>query len=243
MNPTTLSLSQPLQALAERYLAARRRSGEALLEAAQALAEARAQARHGEWYGFLKATHTSAATAERLLNIHRLAGENLQFAGFVRDNWIGVSVAGLLARPSTPPIVIERVTTRQIAATIEAVQSAIDDVDAQAAAPPYDPSERQAAVMAEYEATNNEIREAMSKMLRAIATTAPALALLQQRLSPDQYAAALDEAELDHAVAEMLLKYATNPPQSLDDLPASFTEKVMPWAVRTYQRPVPPDSE
>ena len=43
---------------------ARQRSGEALLEAARWLSEARAEAQHGEWRVFLEATNTSDDTAE-----------------------------------------------------------------------------------------------------------------------------------------------------------------------------------
>ena len=240
MNPTTTTLSQPLQALAARYLTARRRSGEALLEAAQALAEARALARHGEWYRFLQATQTSSATAERLLNIHRLAQENLQFAGFVRDTWVGVSVAGLLARPSTPAVVIERVTTRQIAPTMEAVQSAIDTVEAQVSAPQPDPAERQAAVANEFQVLDTEIREAQAMMLRGIKTTAPALALLQQRLTSEQFEAVLREEGLDRTLADMLIGCAAKPPESLDDLPESFIVLFMPWALHKHAMQAPP---
>jgi hypothetical protein len=240
MNPTTTTLSQPLQALAARYLTARRRSGEALLEAAQALAEARALARHGEWYRFLEATQTSAATAERLLNIHRLAHENLQFAGFVRDNWVGVSVAGLLARPSTPPVVIERVTTRQIAPTLEAVQSAIDAVDAQASAPQPDPAERQATRASEFTRLEGEIRDAHATILRGLATTAPALGTLQQRLTPEQFDRVLHEEQLDRATADALIGYAAHPPQSLDDLPEAVLTLILEWAQRRYAMPAPP---
>jgi hypothetical protein len=240
MNPTTTTLSQPLQALAERYLTARRRSGEALLEAAQALAEARALAHHGEWYRFLQATQTSAATAERLLNIHRLAHENLQFAGFVRDNWVGVSVAGLLARPSTPPVVIERVTTRQIAPMIEAVQSAIDAVEAQVSAPQPDPAERQAAVATKFQAIDAEIREAQAMMLRGIKTTAPALALLQQRLTPEQFDVVLREEGLDRTLADLLIDCAVKLPESLDDLPELLTAVFLPWALSKHATQAPP---
>jgi hypothetical protein len=234
MNQSTINLSQPLQALAERYLTARRRSGEALLEAALALAEARALARHGEWYRFLAVTRTSAATAERLLNIHRLARENLQFAGFVRDNWVGVSVAGLLARPSTPPIIIERVAAGQLAPTMEAVQSAIDAVEAQVSAPQPDPAEQATAEDAEFNAINTEIREAQAMILRGLATTAPALALLQQRLAPEEFDMVLREEELDHATAEMLIGCAANPPESLDAIPESLMQIVLPWAIRKH---------
>ena len=102
-------LSERLQEIARQYIGARRRSGEALLEAARWLSEARAEAQHGEWYVFLDATSTTEDTADRLLNIHTQAMQNPQFAEAVRTNWIGQSVAALLARPSTPPEVVTEV--------------------------------------------------------------------------------------------------------------------------------------
>jgi hypothetical protein len=99
-------LSERLQEIARQYIGARRRSGEALLEAARWLSEARAEAQHGEWYIFLDATSTNEDAADRLLNIHSQAMQNPQFAEAVRSNWIGQSVAALLARPSTPPDLI-----------------------------------------------------------------------------------------------------------------------------------------
>jgi len=99
-------LSDRLQTIARQYLGARRRSGEALLEAARWLSEARAEAQHGEWQQFLEATGTSDDAAERLLHIHSQAMQNPQFADSVRRNWISQSVAALLARPSTPPEVV-----------------------------------------------------------------------------------------------------------------------------------------
>ncbi|MDQ2995496.1 MAG: hypothetical protein M3R61_00350 [Chloroflexota bacterium] len=100
------TLSERLQEIARQYIGARRRSGEALLEAARWLSEARAEAEHGEWYVFLEATSTTEDTADRLLNIHAQAMQNPQFAEAVRSNWIGQSVAALLARPSTSPDVL-----------------------------------------------------------------------------------------------------------------------------------------
>jgi hypothetical protein len=235
----TTTLSQPLQVLAEQYLAARRRSGEALLEAAQALAEARTLARHGEWYRFLQFTRTSASTAERLLNIYRLAGENLQFAGFVRDNWIGVSVAGLLARPSTPAAVIARVAAGQIAPTMEAVQNAIDSADAQVSAPEADPTEQNTVADATFHTINDEIRAAQTMILRGIRTTAPALALLQQRLTAEEFETVLREDELDRMLADMLIDCAANPPQSIDDLPEELITLVLPWAIRKHSMDTP----
>jgi hypothetical protein len=239
MKSAMLALSQPLQALAERYLSARRRSGEALLEAAQALAAARDLARYGEWYRFLELTQTSASTAERLLNIHRLAHENLQFAGFVRDSWVGVSVAGLLARPSTPPVVIEHVTSGQIAPTLEAVQSAIDAVEEQVSAPQPDPAEQQAAKLQEFDLLDGEICEAQATILRGLTTTAQALALLQQRLTSEQFNLVLHAEQLDRATAELLIGYAAQPPQSLDDLPEAVLTLVLAWAGRKNAMPAP----
>jgi hypothetical protein len=230
----TMTLSQPLQALAEQYLAARRRSGEALLEAALALAQARGLAQHGEWYRFLQLTRTSASTAERLLNIHRLAGENLQFAGFVRDNWIGVSVAGLLARPSTPATVIARVTAGQVAPTMEAVQNAIDGVEAQVSAPEAEPIEQPTAAEVSSDAIDDEIRDAQLLILRGIWTTAPVLARLQQRLPPEVFDIFLREEQMDHGLADLLIRCAANPPQSLNDLPEELITLALPWAIRKH---------
>lgn len=95
-------LSTALQVLAQKFIGARRRSGEALLEAARWLYDARTQAKHGEWGIFLEATGTSDDAAERLLNIHTLAMSDQRFADAVARNWLSQSVAADLARPSTP---------------------------------------------------------------------------------------------------------------------------------------------
>jgi hypothetical protein len=114
-----------MQEIARRYLGARRRSGEALLDAARWLSEARAEAQHGEWQVFLEATSTSDDTAERLLNIHTQAMQNPQFAESIRTNWIGQSVASLLARPSTPPEIIGDVLASPEPPTVAEVQRKI----------------------------------------------------------------------------------------------------------------------
>ncbi len=121
--PPQLGLLSPqLQEYARQYIGARRRSGEALLDAARWLTEARRSAEHGEWQLFLEATSTSSDTAERLLNIHARAIENPQFAEAVARNWLGQSAAALLARPSTPPEIVDQVLqsdTRPTTANIE----------------------------------------------------------------------------------------------------------------------------
>jgi hypothetical protein len=118
-------LSAPLQEIARRYVGARRRSGEALLEAARWLTEARDVAGHGEWQLFLDATATSADAAERLLNIHRTAMQNQQFADAVARNWLGLTAAALLARPSTPPEALTEVLGQGEAPRVEDVRGAI----------------------------------------------------------------------------------------------------------------------
>lgn len=118
-------LSERLQEIARQYLGARRRSGEALLDAARWLSEARAEAQRGEWQVFLEATNTSDDTAERLLNTHTQAMQNPQFAESVRTNWIGQSVAALLARPSTPPEIVGEVLASPEPPTVAEVQRKI----------------------------------------------------------------------------------------------------------------------
>src|SRR6266545_5867762 len=90
--PTGAILSQQLQDLAQTYIAAQQRSGEALLEACAAIHEARALAQHGEWGYWLTATRTSESAAKRLLDIHAQADADPQFAAAVRSNWIGATV-------------------------------------------------------------------------------------------------------------------------------------------------------
>lgn len=101
-------LPEALQDIARKYVAARRRTGEALLDMARWLWEARQQAKHGEWGVFLEATATSDDMAERLINTHVEAMQNPRFAENVARNLIGSEVAGLLSRRSTPPEVREQ---------------------------------------------------------------------------------------------------------------------------------------
>lgn len=102
-------LTTELQGIARRYLTARRRSGESLLEAARWLSKAREQAAHGEWQVFKRVTGTSDDTAERLLNIYAMAQQIPDFAEAVANDWIGQTAASILARPSTPAQAIDAV--------------------------------------------------------------------------------------------------------------------------------------
>lgn len=134
--PATLSPS--LQGIARHYLAAQQRSGEALLEAARWLAEARKKAQHGEWGIFLQATRTSEGTAKRLLDIHAAAEADPQFADAVRSNWLTATAAAELAQPSTPPDLRQRLLAASEAPTradVKAARTAIPaDVRADAIA-------------------------------------------------------------------------------------------------------------
>lgn len=126
-NDTPGVLSDTLQAIARRYVDARRRSGEALLDAAAALAEARQIASHGEWGVFLEATGTAEATAQQLLTIHRRAIDDPVFADAIRRDHFTPSVAGLLARPSTPATVVDAALQAPVAPTAREVRQAIAD--------------------------------------------------------------------------------------------------------------------
>ena len=118
-------LSERLQEIARQYIGARQRSGEALLEAAGWLSEARAEAQHGDWYTFLDATGTSEDAADTMLNLHSRAMTDGRFAEAVRTNWLGQSAAGLLARRSTPPEVIDEVLSAPEPAKVDDIRRKI----------------------------------------------------------------------------------------------------------------------
>ncbi|MFL5804991.1 MAG: hypothetical protein ACJ8CR_25020 [Roseiflexaceae bacterium] len=102
------ALGAQLYDVARRYVGARRRSGEALLDAVRCLDEARALADEGTWYLFLQVTKTSADVAERLLNIYIATQRDPRFEAAVVRGFLNQTVAGELARPSTPPEVVAR---------------------------------------------------------------------------------------------------------------------------------------
>lgn len=126
MTVTTIELSQSLVRLAEQYITARRRSGESLLEAAGYLAQAREQARHGEWLPWLAATGTTPDAADRLLNIHERAIFDRAFADAVASNWLSMTTAALLAKPSTPQEVIDQALNSDAPPSRSDIQAAIN---------------------------------------------------------------------------------------------------------------------
>lgn len=106
--PEAAELNPGLRELALRYIGARRRFGEALLEACRCMSEARNQAEEGQWYLFLKVTGTSPDMAEAQINIHLRAQQYPSFAEKIRSGWLNQTVASELARASTPPEVLAR---------------------------------------------------------------------------------------------------------------------------------------
>jgi hypothetical protein len=135
------ALRDILQEIGLDYLGARRRSGAALLEAAGHLARARGEAASGEWLPFLRATATSPDTAERLLHIHRRADEMPQFAAWVAQH-NEPSLAYELARPSTPPEVVQAVVEAEEPPTLQqvkAMKKAAAEQGADVAAPSEEP--------------------------------------------------------------------------------------------------------
>jgi hypothetical protein len=107
---------------------ARRRSGEALLDAVRCLNEARVLADEGTWYLFLQVTQTSADVAERLLNIHTATQRDPRFEGAVVRGFLNQTVAGELARPSTPPEVVQRLLEAEQPPRVADVKRAVREL-------------------------------------------------------------------------------------------------------------------
>lgn len=101
---TTVSpplLSDALQERARRYVAARRRSGEALLEAVAELAAARQEAAHGAWGVFLAAIGLDDSAARAQLRIHELASQDPAYAERIRTGFLTEATAReVLALPA-----------------------------------------------------------------------------------------------------------------------------------------------
>jgi hypothetical protein len=111
--PEADTLSGALRDLAVRFIGTRRRLGEALLEAARYMSEARAAAEEGQWYIFLRVTSTSPDSAGNLINIHHCAAQHPAFAEKIRSGWLNQTVAGELAKPTTSPEVLAQLLGRE----------------------------------------------------------------------------------------------------------------------------------
>lgn len=86
-------LAPTLEQHARRYIAARTRSGDALLEAVAALADARAAAAHGEWGIFLAAVGLDDSRARALIRLHDACLADRALADRVRSGWLSEAAA------------------------------------------------------------------------------------------------------------------------------------------------------
>jgi len=205
--PEVGELSLSLQEIARHYVGARKRSGDALLEAARWLHEARTQAQHGEWGLFLQATGTSDDAAERLLNIYRRAMEDPRFADAVARNWLSQTVAADLARPSTPPEALEAVLTAERQPSRADVQRVIKQARAEQNPHSADSSKQARAEQNPHSADSSQGQGVAlgdqtllgSDGLRQLQTAAATLTALAQHASDlpigNDTERALDEAE------------------------------------------------
>lgn len=96
-------LAPALDAAARRYIAARTRSGDALLEAVAALADARQAAQHGQWSIFLAAVGLDDSRARALIRLHDACLTDRALADRVRSGWLSEAAARELL-PAPPDV-------------------------------------------------------------------------------------------------------------------------------------------
>jgi hypothetical protein len=118
------ALSPAMQEIARSYVAARRKTGEGLLESAAWMAAARERAAHGEWGLFLAATGTSKSTADRLIGVHTEAEQNPLYRQKILEGWLGASVAALIAQSESPAQLLERLILEEAAPSLADVRAA-----------------------------------------------------------------------------------------------------------------------
>ncbi|WP_129631077.1 hypothetical protein [Candidatus Oscillochloris fontis] len=136
--PEAAALSAPLRELALRYIRSRRRVGEALLEACRAMTEARNLAEEGEWLLFLSVMGVSPDQAEVQINIYLRSQQYPAFAEKLRSGWLNQSVAGELARASTPPEVLNQLLEAPSPPKVADVRRARRNFKREEAAEPVD---------------------------------------------------------------------------------------------------------
>lgn len=115
-------LSESLQERARRYVAARKRSGDALLEAVAELAAARQEADHGAWGIFLAAVGLDESRARAQIRIHEEAQRDPELAERIRSGWLSETVARELL--PAPPDVRAEMLARDEAPTLQEVREA-----------------------------------------------------------------------------------------------------------------------
>lgn len=89
--------SPKMQRHVDRTLAADRKGGEALWEKACAVADARADAEHGDWGRYLTATGQDERAARRLIDIAERGRADARFRDAIIGGWLTFSVAAIVA--------------------------------------------------------------------------------------------------------------------------------------------------
>jgi hypothetical protein len=95
-SPTVLSTA--MQRHVDRTLAADRKGGEALWEKALAVADARAEAQHGDWGAYLEAAGLKEQAARRLIAIAERGRSDARFRDAIITGWLSFSVAAIAAK-------------------------------------------------------------------------------------------------------------------------------------------------
>lgn len=138
-------LSDALQSRAQRYIAARRRSGDALLEAVAELRAARLEADYGAWGAFLEAIGLDDSQARAQIRIANAADSDPAYAERIRIGFLTEATARevlslpdeargvLLAQPEPPTRAEIRAAKREPAPAPTPAESAL--IAAQAATP------------------------------------------------------------------------------------------------------------
>ena len=93
--PPTTRLTPQMQRHVDRTLAADRKGGEALWEKACAVADARADAEHGEWGTYLEATGQNERAAQRLVSIAERGRIEARFRDAIISGFLSFSVAAI----------------------------------------------------------------------------------------------------------------------------------------------------
>lgn len=215
--PDAAALPPPLRELALRYLGAKRRIGDALLESAKWMSAARDLAEEGQWYVFLQVTQTSPDSAEMLINIHVRAAHSPVFANAIRRGWFNQTVAGELARPSSPPELVDQLLQREHPPRVADVKRArreqqqSRDISHNVDNPNYSGSAETAQVLATPNIWDTEaVRDnaPLVGRLQEIATNLAALVPQADQIPPGEATVqALDQAEQALAAIRQALGY------------------------------------
>jgi len=142
-------LSESLQERARRYVAARKRSGDALLEAVAELAAARAEADHGTWGIFLAAVGLDESRARAQIRIHEECQLDPELEERIRSGWLSEAVARELlpAPPEVRAEILARDEPPKLHEVREAKRASTPVLDQQSGAPDEPPTDDEIQAM------------------------------------------------------------------------------------------------